>query len=281
MDTDRDLQQGAARVELIRNARKTARNGEPDEVIALFDSSERLLRLVCLPISPARGGPVVGSRLMGRSSLRGMLLYSPGPPASQRRRGLLRVRRHLDESRGRRRARAHTRSSGARDARAIAEQRALVSVAMPAKEGYPQTTTPQIGSSFRSGVVESVRRATVTREGQIRALPPEPCMPSWSKCGRRRTLNPEAAGSSPAEGASTDCGGAWPPRRCREPEIAGSTPASQMRGGGAATSRASCARDVGSNPTRATHPGGVAQTSRALACQARGRRFEPGRPRSW
>ena len=28
------------------------------------------------------------------------------------------------------------------------------------------------------------------------------------------------------------------------------------------------------------HPGGVAQTERALACQARGRRFEPGRPRS-
>ena len=26
--------------------------------------------------------------------------------------------------------------------------------------------------------------------------------------------------------------------------------------------------------------GGVAQTSRALACQARGRRFESGRPRS-
>ena len=26
--------------------------------------------------------------------------------------------------------------------------------------------------------------------------------------------------------------------------------------------------------------GGVAQMSRALACQARGRRFEPGRPRS-
>jgi hypothetical protein len=28
-------------------------------------------------------------------------------------------------------------------------------------------------------------------------------------------------------------------------------------------------------------PGDVAQTSRALACQARGRRFESGRPRSW
>jgi hypothetical protein len=36
---------------------------------------------------------------------------------------------------------------------------------------------------------------------------------------------------------------------------------------------------VGSNPTRATPNGGVAQTARALACQARGRRFEPGRPR--
>ena len=34
---------------------------------------------------------------------------------------------------------------------------------------------------------------------------------------------------------------------------------------------------MGSNPTRAI--GGVAQTSRALACQARGRRFESGRPR--
>jgi hypothetical protein len=36
---------------------------------------------------------------------------------------------------------------------------------------------------------------------------------------------------------------------------------------------------VGSNPTRAI--GGVAQLRRALACQARGRRFDPGRPRSW
>lgn len=36
---------------------------------------------------------------------------------------------------------------------------------------------------------------------------------------------------------------------------------------------------MGSNPTRATFIGGVAQTARALACQARGRRFEPGRPR--
>ena len=35
---------------------------------------------------------------------------------------------------------------------------------------------------------------------------------------------------------------------------------------------------MGSNPTRAI-PGDVAQTSRALACQARGRRFESGRPR--
>lgn len=36
---------------------------------------------------------------------------------------------------------------------------------------------------------------------------------------------------------------------------------------------------MGSNPTRATPNGGVAQSARALACQARGRRFEPGRPR--
>jgi hypothetical protein len=38
---------------------------------------------------------------------------------------------------------------------------------------------------------------------------------------------------------------------------------------------------VGSNPTRAIEEsfGGVAQTCRALACQARGRRFESGRPR--
>jgi hypothetical protein len=32
-------------------------------------------------------------------------------------------------------------------------------------------------------------------------------------------------------------------------------------------------------PSNSFH-GGVAQESRALACQARGRRFEPGRPRS-
>jgi hypothetical protein len=40
-----------------------------------------------------------------------------------------------------------------------------------------------------------------------------------------------------------------------------------------------CLRLRGADP--AFHPfGGVAQTSRALACQARGRRFESGRPRS-
>ncbi len=88
--------------------------------------------------------------------------------------------------------------------------------------------------------------------------------------------------------------------------VAGSTPAGHVSGcGGAghptgfgsrgsqvrvlparlARWRSGCPREpheletVGSNPARATSNGDVAQTVRPLACQARGRRFEPGRSR--
>ena len=61
---------------------------------------------------------------------------------------------------------------------------------------------PPLPLHVRSGVVETERRATVNREAQVRAVPPELFVTS----GRR---------------------GAWPPRRLRAPEIAGSTPAGQ------------------------------------------------------
>jgi hypothetical protein len=41
----------------------------------------------------------------------------------------------------------------------------------------PLAGSSPAASAFRSGVVESVRRATVTRERQVRALPPEPHAP--------------------------------------------------------------------------------------------------------
>jgi hypothetical protein len=82
---------------------------------------------------------------------------------------------------------------------------------------------------LRSGVVELARRATVNRERQVRALPPEPHAPVV-ETAMTPGLNPEAAGSTPAGGArriASGCGGAWSPRRLRAPEIAGSTPAGQ------------------------------------------------------
>jgi hypothetical protein len=74
--------------------------------------------------------------------------------------------------------------------------------------------------------------------------------------------------------------GSWPPHRPWKPGIAGSSPASQtLRGRGAVV----LASLMSSRPWVRIPParldGGVAQTARALACQARGRRFEPGRPR--
>ena len=83
------------------------------------------------------------------------------------------------------------------------------------------------------------------------------------------------------------------PRRLREPETAGSTPAGQTSASlatrPAARWRRGCPREpheletwVRIPPAQlATTLGGVAQTRRALACQARVRRFESGRPRSW
>jgi hypothetical protein len=110
----------------------------------------------------------------------------------------------------------------------------------------------------------------------------------WQACRRatdgagRRSSNapPRLREASPSSQLlPSGCRGDWPPRRLRVPENAGSTPASQtLRGRGAAV----LASLMSSRPwvrIPPALPGGVAQTSRALACQARGRRFESGRPR--
>ena len=44
----------AARLDLIRNARKTAQHGDPDEVIALFESSERAILINTLEAVSSR-----------------------------------------------------------------------------------------------------------------------------------------------------------------------------------------------------------------------------------
>ena len=83
--------------------------------------------------------------------------------------------------------------------------------------------------SFRRG--RAVRRATVTREAQVRSLPPESA--DRSSCPRGRIG--DDAGLSirklrvriPPGVLATACRGAWPPRRLWAPEIAGSTPAGQ------------------------------------------------------
>src|SRR6478672_5653452 len=87
--------------------------------------------------------------------------------------------------------------------------------------------------------------------------------------------------------------GERPPRRFREPETAGSTPAGQTcntdpsattkRGRGAAVlaSLMSSRPWVRIPPAQFFGTRGRSSGARALACQAIGRRFESGRPRSW
>jgi hypothetical protein len=100
--------------------------------------------------------------------------------------------------------------------------------------------------SFRRG--RAVRRATVTREAQVRSLPPE--SPIEVRLGLRRAMmtsiglhalvvelemTPDSqSGSCGFESRrgfrrslASACRGAWPPRRLWAPEIAGSTPAGQ------------------------------------------------------
>src|SRR5262249_18570969 len=80
---------------------------------------------------------------------------------------------------------------------------------------------------LRSGVVESARRATVTRERQVRILPPEPHAPVV-ETAMTPGPQPGSCGFESRRGCSSSgCGGAWPPRRLRAPEIAGSSPAGQ------------------------------------------------------
>jgi hypothetical protein len=87
----------------------------------------------------------------------------------------------------------------------------------------------------RSGVVESARRAAVTREAQVRAL-----LPELSRPRGRWVMTPSSqlgrAGSSPAGGAVW-LWGSGPPRRSWAPEIAGSTPAGQTCRDGACRRR--------------------------------------------
>jgi hypothetical protein len=138
---------------------------------------------------------------------------------------------------------------------------------------------PLLPPPFRRG--RAVRRATVTREAQVRILPPEPCP-------RGRTGD-DAGFSARKLRVRVPPGvlhvwlwGRWPPRRLRAPEIAGSTPAGQtLRGGGAAVLASLMSSRPWVRIPPARSDGGVAQLRRALACQARGRRFESGRPRAW
>ena len=81
----------------------------------------------------------------------------------------------------------------------------------------------------RSGVVELVRRATVNRERQVRALPPEPHAPvveNGDDAGpSTRKLRVRVPPGAPRTFHLVV--GETAPRRFREPEIAGSTPAGQ------------------------------------------------------
>lgn len=77
----------------------------------------------------------------------------------------------------------------------------------------------------------AVRRATVTRERQVRSLPPE--LHDSRPCGRTEMTpgsQPGGSGFDSRRGyrrSLSACRGAWPPRRFWEPETAGSTPARQ------------------------------------------------------
>ena len=106
-------------------------------------------------------------------------------------------------------------------------------------------------------------------------------MPSWSNCGRRRTLNPEAAGSNPAEGAQLTVGElAIPPVSGTGDRRFDSCQSDARWRSGNLASFMRSRRGFESHPRYLSHLGGVAQSSRALVCQARGHRFESGRPRN-
>jgi hypothetical protein len=113
-----------------------------------------------------------------------------------------------------------------------------------------------------------------------------------STCPRGRAAvtpgsQPGSAGSSPAGGFFDPFVWLWgrrPPRRFREPETAGSTPAGQTFD---ARWRSGFPREPHELETWVRIPPaqssswGRSSEARALACQAIGRRFDSGRPRSW
>jgi hypothetical protein len=157
----------------------------------------------------------------------------------------------------------------------------------------PLAGSSPAASAFRSGVVESVRRATVTRERQVRALPPEPHAPvveNGDDAGlstrklRVRVPPGVLASSSGCRGAGhpTGFGRRRPQVRLLPARYVDLRAFSATRGrGGAVLASLMSSRSWVRIPPALPRLGGVAQLSRALACQARGCRFESGRPRSW
>jgi hypothetical protein len=136
--------------------------------------------------------------------------------------------------------------------------------------------------SFRCS--RAARRATVNREAQVRPLPPELCPrgrtamtpgPQPGSCGfeSRRgccTTGRRGAGHPAGFGRRRPQVRFLPARLRRSP---------RRRGVAVLASLMSSRPWVRIPPALSHRPGGVAQQARALVCQARGRRFEPGRPR--
>jgi hypothetical protein len=144
--------------------------------------------------------------------------------------------------------------------------------------------------SLRSGVVErqdarllivrrrfeSCRRSCTTCPRGRRAMTPGPQPGSCGFESRRgcSTTGRGGIGTPPASGAG-DC--RFDP--CR-PDTETNVAPSRGRGEAVLASLMSSRPWVRIPPAQLQH-GGVAQTGRALACQARRRRFESGRPRSY
>ena len=167
----------------------------------------------------------------------------------------------------------------------------------------------------RSGAVDMVRRATVTREEQVRSLPPELARPrgrtgddtGLSIRKLRVRIPPGVLRLAVGEWATPPVSGTGDRRfePCRPDFVRGGEGAflaslmSSRRGfesrprAGTESRRlrrlnvprrlkpaVSEAAPVKPAPSAKNSLGGVAQLRRALACQARGRRFESDRPRS-